>query len=64
MRRFVTRAMWLAIISVVPEPVAAQRGSRLDGAWTHLATRIVAPDTTIARPSAERIGRNFRPPLQ
>ena len=56
MRRFVICAAWLTIISVVPEPVAAQRASSLDGAWVHVATRIVAPDTTIAGPVLSGLG--------
>lgn len=63
MRAFVMSAVWLAGVSALPGSLAAQRPPTLDGAWAHVAMRIVAPDTTLVGPVLSGLavisGRHF-----
>ena len=63
MRPFMISAVWLAGTWFFPGSLAAQRSSTLDGAWTHVAMRIVAPDTTLVGPVLSGLavisGRHF-----
>lgn len=62
MRAFVFGAASLCAVLLAPD-AAAQHTSRLDGAWAHVATRVVRPDTTLVGPVLDGFavisGRHF-----